>query len=155
MTYKQHPIVERYFPLLPRHLLEEMAGNLQEVGQQFPVILYKDGGDLKILDGNNRYHAMRLLNWKHQQMTFTEFKGTPKEALKKVFALNYHRRHMSSTERQTAMMLFLTQRNQWQRLAGRPKTARLRPKLILQKSRWSQPKHDPTAVKAGAGNCVK
>lgn len=114
---KQHHIVEGLFPLEPKHKLEERAGSIKQSGQRLPVVTYQ--GD--ILDGWNRYNAMRLLGWTHPQMKFTEFKGTTEEALRFVVDLNLERRHQSSSDLLTIAARIAASQHAKMATEGRPR----------------------------------
>jgi hypothetical protein len=113
----KHPLVERYFPEYPQHKLEALAADIKENKQKLPIITFQD----KILDGWNRWRAMRLLGWTAGQMKFVAFPGTAEEALAFVFSLNYYRRHQASTDLETMMQLMLAARNTERATSGRPR----------------------------------
>jgi transcriptional regulator with XRE-family HTH domain len=123
----KHPLVERYFPEYPQHKLQALADDIQENKQKLPIITYQ--GE-QILDGWNRWRAMRLLGWTKAQMKFVVFPGTPEEALAFVFSLNYHRRHQSSTDLETMMQLLLATRHAEPATIGRP--PKDKPQVTLQ-----------------------
>jgi ParB-like chromosome segregation protein Spo0J len=112
----KHPLVERYFPEYPQHKLEALAADIKENKQKLPIITFED----KILDGWNRWRAMRLLNWTTGQMKFVAFPGNAEEALAFVFSLNYYRRHMGSTDLETMLQLMLSARKAEPAKIGRP-----------------------------------
>jgi ParB-like chromosome segregation protein Spo0J len=116
ITMQKHPLVERYFPEYPQHKLEELAADIKENKQKLPVITYQD----KILDGWNRWRAMRLLGWNEAQMRFVAFPGNDEQALAFVFSLNFYRRHQSSTDLNTMMQLMLSARKAEPAKVGRP-----------------------------------
>lgn len=113
----KHPLVERYFPEYPQHKLQDLADDIRDNKQKLPIVLFEK----KILDGWNRWRAMRLLGWTSGQMRFVEFPGTAQEALAFVFSLNFYRRHQSSTDLETMMQLLLSARQVEPARQGRPR----------------------------------
>jgi len=50
--HKVHPAAN-LFPMMEKEALKELAANIKENGQQFPITFWKKDGSL--LDGRNRY----------------------------------------------------------------------------------------------------
>jgi ParB-like nuclease domain len=94
MTLEHHPIAN-IFPLLDGDNLQKLANDIKQEGLLQPVLLFEG----KILDGRNRYCACRLAG---VEPRFTEFEGTPEEAVHRVWSLNEPRRHLTSDQRACA-----------------------------------------------------
>jgi hypothetical protein len=72
-------------------LIESVSKNLQ-----YPIILYEG----RILDGRNRYRALKTLNHVFTSADFEVFEGTRDEAETKVIDLNMVRRQMTNKEKE-------------------------------------------------------
>lgn len=92
-----HPI-SNLFRLMEGESLEELVADIRHKGLLQPVILFEG----KILDGRNRYRACKLAG---VQAKFEQFKGTPEEAVDRVWSLNIPRRHLTADDRACAAAL--------------------------------------------------
>ena len=86
-----HPIAN-VFPLLPESELQELADDIRERGLKEPIRTYEE----KILDGRNRSAACIIAG---VEPKYREFKGDPEEAFRHVWSLNFHRRHMTQSQK--------------------------------------------------------
>lgn len=84
---KAHPYAEAW-PLLGHDELAELAEDIAANGLRSPIVTF----DGLILDGRNRFAACRQAKI---EPTFTEFEGTPDQALAFVQSVNNARRHQS------------------------------------------------------------
>jgi hypothetical protein len=80
------------FPLIEGAELQNLAEDIKQHGLLEPVVLYEG----KILDGRNRSRACQLAGVKPR---YEEFRGTPEEAIARVWSLNFERRHLTSSQR--------------------------------------------------------
>lgn len=94
MNYEFHEIAA-IFQLLEGRDFDDLVADVRQQGLVQPVILYEG----KILDGRNRYRACGAAG---VEPRFTEFTGTPEEAIARVWSLNYNRRQLSSSQRACA-----------------------------------------------------
>ena len=86
-----HPIAN-IFPLLSGDELQELADDIRERGLKEPIWTYEG----KILDGRNRSAACRIAGVEPE---IKEFRGTAEEAFRHVWSLNFHRRHMTQSQK--------------------------------------------------------
>jgi hypothetical protein len=89
--YPIHP----YSEIFPDHAdtrLDELKKDIQENGQLEAVMLYQD----KVLDGRRRQLACESLGI---ETRYEQFQGDDNHALRYVWSKNYHRRHLSDSER--------------------------------------------------------
>ena len=86
-----HPIAN-VFPLLPDPELQELADDIRERGLKEPIWTYEG----KILDGRNRSAACRIAGVEPE---IKEFSGTAEEAFRHVWSLNFHRRHLTQSQK--------------------------------------------------------
>lgn len=90
--YQFHPIAD-IFPLLPEAELLELADDIRVNGLNHPIVLF----ECKVLDGRNRYTACQRAGVAPK---FIEFAGkTATDALEYVWSENFHRRHLTSSQR--------------------------------------------------------
>lgn len=94
MSLDFHPYSE-IFPLLPDAELAELAADIKAFGLREPIWLYEG----KILDGRNRWIACQKA---HVEPQFRTFRGEPKGAKALVWSANYHRRHLTESQRAIA-----------------------------------------------------
>jgi hypothetical protein len=107
MMYQRHPLVDGLFQEIPRHELEDLAADIKGPrGLIHKFVLYEG----KLLDGWNRQAACRLAGRRLDARDFEFFEGTHAEALAYAKSLNIHRRHLSSTDRRTALARILSVR---------------------------------------------
>src|SRR4051812_45580041 len=85
--YDPHPLAEAY-PLIEGEDFEEFKADIQTNGQRHKIVLFEG----KILDGRNRYRALKELGFVPQ---FELFTGTVEEAAARVISLNERRRHLT------------------------------------------------------------
>lgn len=89
MKYEFHPLAE-IFPMFDDNRLAELKDDIEQHGQHTPIVIY----DGKILDGRNRYNALRTLGIEPKVV---EYDG--KDPLSYVVSLNLHRRHLDEIAR--------------------------------------------------------
>ena len=87
---KTHPIAE-IFPLMSEEPLVELTEDIRQNGQLAPITLYEG----KILDGRNRYAAVKKLKLKPK----TRELGKGQDPLQFVISANLHRRHLTTSQR--------------------------------------------------------
>ncbi len=83
------------FPLLPDERLRSLGESIAESGLRHPIWIFED----RILDGRNRYRAMRLAGLPFEESSFKEFDGDWDEAVKFVADENLERRDLTIPER--------------------------------------------------------
>ena len=88
---EHHPLAS-IFPLLPDSELQELADDIRERGLKEPIWTYEG----KILDGRNRSAACRIAGVEPE---IKEFSGTAEEAFRHVWSLNFHRRHLTQSQK--------------------------------------------------------
>ena len=88
MEYHQ---IASMFELLSEAELQELASDIKQQGLLLPVMLFEG----KILDGRNRYRACQMAE---VEPIYTQFEGTPEEAVHRVWSLNRPRRHLTSDQ---------------------------------------------------------
>lgn len=86
-----HPIAN-IFPLLSGDELQELADDIRDNGLKEPIWTYES----KILDGRNRSAACVIAGVDPE---YRKFKGGPEEAFRHVWSLNFHRRHMTQSQK--------------------------------------------------------
>ena len=57
-VYQFHPLAD-LFPMFNPADLKELAADIKANGQQVPIVLLEDRGEMKVLDGRNRMKALR------------------------------------------------------------------------------------------------
>jgi N6-adenosine-specific RNA methylase IME4 len=87
------------FPLLSDSELEVLSNDIKTNGLQEPVILF----DGKILDGRNRYRACKLAG---VEARTKKYEGNSPAAF--VWSANFHRRHLTATQKATAAVVALS-----------------------------------------------
>ena len=87
---KSHPIAD-CFPMLGESDFQELKEDIRKHGQLAKVLIFEE----KILDGRNRYRAIRELG---MEPMISVFPGTYAEAVDMVVSLNLRRRHMDREE---------------------------------------------------------
>lgn len=85
-----HPIAD-CFPMLGESDFRELKEDIRKHGQLAKVLIFEE----KILDGRNRYRAIRELGMEPMMAVFP---GTYAEAVDMVVSLNLRRRHMDREE---------------------------------------------------------
>ena len=86
---EQHELCQ-IFPLMPDDQFNALVADIEQNGQQQPIVLYKD----KILDGRNRYKACLQLG---RQPVTVIYEGN--DPLGFVISLNLNRRHLTESQR--------------------------------------------------------
>jgi hypothetical protein len=88
-----HPYAD-LFPLMSPSQLNDLANQIRQNGLHQPIVLYED----KILDGRNRFLACKKL-WPEYtpNKKYEHYQGD--DPLGYVLDLNYHRRHMTASQR--------------------------------------------------------
>lgn len=104
-----HPFAN-IFPMLKPAELKELGADIAAVGLREKIILFED----HILDGRNRYAAMKLAGIPldtaepgEESAHFRVFEGTEDEALAQVKSRNLHRRHLDTSQRAMAAAAFM------------------------------------------------
>lgn len=92
MIREIHEYAKRY-PILPQNELESLAADIEANGLIEPIVLYED----KILDGRNRYAACKMIGL--DKIKMIKFAGSDEEAINFVISKNYHRRHLTESQR--------------------------------------------------------
>jgi hypothetical protein len=92
-SYEVHPYAN-WFPIMVDDQFEEFLKDIEEHGQQTPVVFLED----KILEGRNRAKAVDQLGKELKTVNFEEL-GTNQKPLEYVISSNLHRRHLTDTER--------------------------------------------------------
>jgi len=87
-----HPAAN-LFPMLPASELKLLAKDIEENGQEFPVLIY----DGMIIDGRNRWEACEMIDY--DCMTQEIYDGDIEDPFAYVLSLNLHRRHLSESQR--------------------------------------------------------
>lgn len=87
--YKFHEYSE-IFPLMVKEEYDQLRESVRERGLNHPIILFEG----KILDGRNRYLACKA---EKVELFYKEYEGN--DALQYVFDVNFHRRHLSQSQR--------------------------------------------------------
>ena len=85
-----HPIAD-CFPMLGESDFQELKEDIRKHGQRAKVLIFQE----KILDGRNRYKAIRELG---MEPMISVFRGSYAQAVDMVVSLNLRRRHMDREE---------------------------------------------------------
>jgi len=97
-----HPLAAK-LPMIKEDKFADLKNDIQRHGLEQKIILYSgnaDGtkGSIRILDGRNRYKALKSIEMKLTSDHFEVFEGSYGDAKAKVFSLNYNRRQLSAKE---------------------------------------------------------
>jgi len=90
-TYEAHELA-LVFPPMSEPEFAAFKEDIREQGQQESIILYEG----KILDGLHRYRACRELG---REPRVVRFEGNPRAAAQLVLGRNFHRRHLTTSQR--------------------------------------------------------
>ena len=90
-TYEAHELAS-VFPPMSEPEFAAFKEDIREQGQQESIILYEG----KILDGLHRYRACRELG---REPRLIRFEGNPRAAAQLVLGRNFHRRHLTTSQR--------------------------------------------------------
>jgi hypothetical protein len=90
-TYEPHEL-SLVFPPMSEPEFAAFKADIREQGQQEPIILYEG----KILDGRHRYRACLELA---REPRVVRFEGNPRAAAQFVLGRNFHRRHLTASQR--------------------------------------------------------
>ena len=90
-TYEAHELA-LVFPPMSEPEFAAFKEDIREQGQQESIILYEG----KILDGLHRYRACRELA---REPRVVRFEGNPRAAAQLVLGRNFHRRHLTTSQR--------------------------------------------------------
>lgn len=90
-TYEAHELA-LVFPPMSEPEFAAFKTDIREQGQQESIILYEG----KILDGLHRYRACRELG---REPRVIRFEGNPRAAAQLVLGRNFHRRHLTTSQR--------------------------------------------------------
>ena len=90
-TYEAHELAS-VFPPMSEPEFAAFKEDIREQGQQESIILYEG----KILDGLHRYRACRELG---REPRVIRFEGNPRAAAQLVLGRNFHRRHLTTSQR--------------------------------------------------------
>jgi hypothetical protein len=85
---------------------EELRKDIKENGLKYKIVLY----DGKILDGRNRYRALKANGHDFTSSDFETFEGDYAKAQAYVFSTNFQRRQMTNKEKE-AMIRIVIERN--------------------------------------------
>src|SRR5580700_1250812 len=80
------------FPSMSEAEFAAFKEDIREHGQHEPIILYEG----KILDGIHRYRACQELG---REPRLVRFEGNPRAAAQLVLGRNFHRRHLTASQR--------------------------------------------------------
>ena len=89
--YEAHELAS-VFPPMSEPEFAAFKEDIREQGQQESIILYEG----KILDGLHRYRACRELG---REPRVVRFEGNPRAAAQLVLGRNFHRRHLTASQR--------------------------------------------------------
>jgi hypothetical protein len=78
-----------------------LKASIERIGLLDPIVLYEN----MILDGRSRYKICCKLGAKATKLRYTEFKGTPAQAVEFVFARNMTRKQLTEKQRHAASTL--------------------------------------------------
>jgi hypothetical protein len=90
-TYEAHELA-LVFPPMSEPEFAAFKEDIRGQGQQEAIILYEG----KILDGLHRYRACRELG---REPRVVRFEGNPRAAAQLVLGRNFHRRHLTTSQR--------------------------------------------------------
>ena len=92
MTQFEPHELARVFPPMTEPEFAALKADIREHGQLEPIVLYEG----KILDGLHRYRACQELA---QEPRWVRFEGNPRAAAQFVLGRNFHRRHLTASQR--------------------------------------------------------
>jgi len=97
-----HPLAAK-LPMIKEDKFAHLKEDIERHGLEQKIILFSgnaDGsrGSIRILDGRNRYRALKAIGLKLTSEQFETFDGSYADAKAKVFSLNYSRRQLSAKE---------------------------------------------------------
>jgi hypothetical protein len=92
MTHYEPHELALVFPPMSEPEFAAFKDDIREHGQHEPIILYEG----KILDGLHRYRACQELD---REARVVRFEGNPREAAQLVLGRNFHRRHLTASQR--------------------------------------------------------
>jgi hypothetical protein len=90
-TYEPHELA-LVFPPMTEPEFVALKQDIREHGQNEPITLYEG----KILDGIHRYRACQELG---REPSVVRFEGNPRAAAQLVLGRNFHRRHLTTSQR--------------------------------------------------------
>ncbi|HMH77237.1 MAG TPA: ParB N-terminal domain-containing protein, partial [Candidatus Udaeobacter sp.] len=90
-TYEAHELA-LVFPPMSEPEFAAFKEDIREHGQHEPILLYEG----KILDGLHRYRACQDLG---REPRVVRFEGNPRAAASLVLGRNFHRRHLTTSQR--------------------------------------------------------
>jgi hypothetical protein len=90
-----HPLANM-FPMIEGQAFEELKRDISVQGILEPIRLYQG----MILDGRNRYAAAKAAGHKFVLANFVQWEGTPAEAEAWVISTNFHRRQLTTKQKQ-------------------------------------------------------
>lgn len=91
IKYEAHELA-LVFPAMTQPEFAALKQDIQEHGQNEPITLYEG----KILDGIHRYRACQELG---REPSVVRFEGNPRAAAQLVLGRNFHRRHLTTSQR--------------------------------------------------------
>jgi hypothetical protein len=91
IEHKVHPAAD-LFPMMEKEALKDLAANIKENGQRFPITFWKKTGEL--LDGRNRLAACLALGLKAKTDLY---EGD--DPISFIVSANIHRRHLTATQK--------------------------------------------------------
>lgn len=94
-----HPFADA-FPLIEGAEFDELVQSIKEGGLLQPIVVFNG----LLLDGRNRYRAMRVLGFELTKSDVVEFSGSEDEAREFVRAGNIARRHLTPGQRAMAAL---------------------------------------------------
>ena len=95
LGFVAHPLANM-FPMIEGNAFEELKRDIAAQGILEPIRLYQG----MILDGRNRYAAAKAVEHKFTVDDFVAWEGTPAEAEAWVVSTNFHRRQLTTKQKQ-------------------------------------------------------
>ena len=95
LSFLAHPLANM-FPMIEGQAFEELKRDIAAQGILEPIRLYQG----MILDGRNRYAAAKAAGHKFTLADFVQWEGTPAEAEAWVISTNFHRRQLTTKQKQ-------------------------------------------------------
>ena len=102
LDYLSHPFAAT-FPMITGTPLEELKGDIKAHGILEPIRLYQG----MILDGRNRYATAKAVGHPFTAKDFKEWTGTLAEAEAFVISTNFHRRQLTSVQKQDVIQTMI------------------------------------------------